>query len=78
MRSAEGLHNKLSKNDVLKALLLKIQAVQDVSLCRLVNNYRRFEGSHCPKLQRYIFQERFILLGFLELFFDCLALPVYL
>jgi hypothetical protein len=73
MRSAEGLHIKLSKFDILTALVVKIEAVRDVTLCRLVNNYRRFEGSHCPNLQGYIFQEQFILFGLIDLFFDCLA-----
>jgi len=57
MRSAEGLHIELEKFDVFTEALLTIQAVRDVTPCRLVNNYRRFNGSYCPNLQCYIFQE---------------------
>jgi hypothetical protein len=34
-------------------MLLKIQIFWDFTLCRLVNNYRLFEGSYCVLL-RYL------------------------
>jgi len=57
MHSEEGLHIKLATFDVFTEVLLTIQAVWDVTPCRLVNNYRLFKGSYGPNLQCYIFQE---------------------
>lgn len=50
-RSAEELHIQLAKFGVFTAALLKIQAVRDVTPCRLVNDYGRFDASYFPNLQ---------------------------
>jgi hypothetical protein len=42
---------------VLTAELLKIPFFWDVTLCRWVNSFRRFEGCYCLRSQRHAVQE---------------------
>jgi hypothetical protein len=45
------------RSEVFTAVLLTVEVFWDVTLCRLVNGHRRFEGAWCLHVQGQAIQE---------------------